>query len=81
MRSISRDLPGTAKDALDLALNKAPFINLWYARAALDWLLLLHVREMLLPSALRRMERKLKKAFGQGNAIPPSRLCAYGQRG
>ena len=61
-----------------LAMGNAPFINLWYTRAALDWMLLYHVREMMSPGTLRRTERKMKKEFGQEFLFPPSQFIRRG---
>lgn len=52
-------------DAFRLALDNAPFINLFYTRAALDWAVLNHVREMLSPGTLRRADRRMEQEFGQ----------------
>ena len=61
-----------AEDTLRLVMANAPFVNLWYTRAALDWMLLYHVREMLSPGTLQRTERKMKTAFGQEFLVRPS---------
>lgn len=66
------------EDALRLALNNTPFVNLWYTRAALDWALLYNVREMLSPGSLRRAEKKMKKDFGQEYIISPARHIKRG---
>ena len=66
------DVVDAGEDALRMALGNAPFINLWYTRAALDWLLLYHVREMMSPGSLRRAENKMKKEFGQEYIISPA---------
>ncbi|MGE4551615.1 MAG: hypothetical protein AB7D57_00790 [Desulfovibrionaceae bacterium] len=52
-------------NAFYLALNNTPFINLWYTRAAADWMVFNSVREMLSPGSLRRAERRMKREFGQ----------------
>jgi hypothetical protein len=52
-------------NAFYFALNNSPFINLWYTRAALDWAVFNHVREMLSPGSIRRAQRRAKKEFGQ----------------
>lgn len=58
---------GEGRDALEqgirTTLDNAPFINLWYTRAALDWTLLYHVREWMSPGALARAERKMKQEY------------------
>lgn len=72
------ELVDAGEDALRLAMNNTPFINLWYTRAALDWALLYHVREMQSPGTLRRMERRMKKEFGQEFLFPPSQFIRRG---
>lgn len=67
-----------AEDTLRLAMSNAPFVNLWFTRAALDWGLLYHVREMLSPGTLRRTERKMKSEFGQSFILPPSEYIKRG---
>ncbi len=52
-------------NALYFALNNTPFINLWYTRAALDWAVFDHVREMLSPGSIRRAHRRMQREFGQ----------------
>ena len=47
-------------------VDNAPFVNLWYTRGALDYLLFFHLREALSPGTLKRAERKLKEEFNQG---------------
>ena len=66
------DFANGGEDTLRLVMANAPFVNLWYTRAALDWMLLYHVREMLSPGTLQRTERKMKTEFGQEFILPPS---------
>lgn len=75
LRGEGRD---AGEQAIRTALDNAPFINLWYTRAALDWTLLYHVREWMSPGTLRRMERKMKKDFNQDMLISPSRHIRKG---
>lgn len=72
------DFANGAEDTLRLAMSNMPFVNLWYTRAALDWALLYHFREMLSPGTLRRTERKMKKEFGQTFILPPSEYIKRG---
>ena len=53
-------------DAVRWTVDNAPFVNLWYTRGALDYLLFFHLREALSPGTLQRAERKLKEEFNQG---------------
>ncbi|EKI0735597.1 hypothetical protein PB787_002196 [Vibrio parahaemolyticus] len=54
------------------ALNNTPFLNLFYTRIALDYLILYDIRESLNPGYLRRMERRIKKENDQEFLLPPS---------
>lgn len=52
--------------------NNTPAINLFYTRAALDYLILYRIQEELSPGSLRRMENKLRTEQGQEFIFPPS---------
>jgi len=67
-----------AGDLLYLGLNNAPYLNLWYTRAALDYGVLFHLREMVSPGTLRRMERRMEKEWGQEYMVPPSEVVRRG---
>jgi len=76
----SRDyVTGQSDDAPDVeAFNfvkgNTPFINLFYTRAAVDYLILYHIQEALNPGSLRRMEERLKREQGQEFILPPSEV-------
>jgi len=53
--------------------NNTPFLNLFYTRAALDYLILYDIQEAVSPGSLRRMERRLKKDQNQEFILPPSK--------
>jgi hypothetical protein len=59
-----------AADGLNLALNNTPFINLWFARPALDVLVLNSVREWSSPGFLARQRQRLRKDFNQESFFP-----------
>ena len=59
-----------AGEYLNIALQNTPLINLWYARPALDWLILNALREELSPGYLRRQERQRRKEYGQEYFLP-----------
>lgn len=70
---------GVSKDAPDVEAwnffkGNTPFMNLFYTRAALDYLILYDMQEALSPGSLRRMERRLKEENGQEFLIPPSQV-------
>ena len=61
----ARDGEAKAGEALNIALQNTPFANLWYARPALDGLILNSLRESLSPGFLARQERRRYEDFGQ----------------
>lgn len=64
------DIPDT--QAFNFFKNNTPFLNLFYSRAALDYLILYDLQESLSPGSLRRMERRLKDQQKQDFILPPS---------
>lgn len=65
-------------DAIRLGVNNAPFMNLFYTRAALDYLVLFNLQEMANPGYLKRMESRVKRENDQTFIYPPSQY-AVGQ--
>lgn len=51
--------------ALRIATGNTPFLNLFYTRAVMDYLVLYQLQEMANPGYLRRAERRLKKEQNQ----------------
>lgn len=68
-----RDGDDTAAAAVRYTIQNTPFANLFYTRAALDYLFLHSLQEALNPGALRRMERRIEKENAQRFLISPSR--------
>lgn len=64
--------------ALRFGVNNAPFVNLFYTRMALDYLVLYQVQEMLNPGFLQRFERNVEKNNKQTFLIRPSQAIPYG---
>lgn len=56
---------GTARQAVNTAISYVPFNNLFYARTALDHLILTQMQEDLNPGYLRRMEQNMNQTYGQ----------------
>lgn len=52
-------------EALKFARSHLPYVNLWYAKAALDHLLLHGIQETLSPGYLQRVQNKAQKDWGQ----------------
>ena len=61
-----------------LAQNNAPFVNMWWSKAALDYLIGYNIQEWLNPGTLGRRERRLKKEFGQEFIVPPTDVIQRG---
>lgn len=58
--------------ALRMAFNNTPYLNLFYARPVLDYAILYNMQEAVSPGTLRRLERNAKKTQGQEYWLPPS---------
>lgn len=52
-------------DALNLALGVMPFVNLFYTRPALDYLILDSLREAVSPGYMKRQQKRRKTDYGQ----------------
>jgi hypothetical protein len=52
-------------DVLRLGKQNTPFVNLWYARGAIDHLVLHDLQEQASPGYLRRMRQRARKDWGQ----------------
>lgn len=61
-----------AGDALRLAFDNTPFLNLFYTRVLLNYMFLYQVQESMSPGTLRRMEQKIERENGQTFWLPPS---------
>jgi hypothetical protein len=70
-----KDVTGTA---LTKAFNSTPFVNLFYTRWAMDYLILYRLQEMSNPGYLRRMEHRVKREKNQEFILPPSQVIPYG---
>jgi len=68
-----RDGDDAAAASLRYAMAQTPFLNLFYTRAAMDYLFLYSVQEAVNPGALRRMERRAEQENGQQFLLQPSR--------
>ena len=51
--------------------SNTPFLNLWYSRLAVDYLVAWHVQEAINPGAMRRMERRVRRDRGQEHWVSP----------
>lgn len=66
------DLAGSAFKAL---LDNTPFMNLFYLRPVLDYLVLYQIQEALNPGFLRRMEGRIMRDNSQEFIFPPSQYA------
>jgi hypothetical protein len=57
-----------------LLLGNTPFINLFYIRPVLDYLVLWNLQEMSNPGSLYRSERRAEQQNGQGFFVRPSEV-------
>jgi len=64
-----------AKDAVRFAVSNTPYANLFYTRAAMEYMFLHGMMEHLDPGYLRRVEKRLEKDYGQQYYFPPSRYA------
>ncbi len=70
-----QDLRG---DAMRLAKGNTPFLNLFYTKGALDYLIWYQMQEAMNPGYLRRMERRVKRQNDQEYWLPPSKIVQRG---
>lgn len=73
-----RDGDDLAASTMRVVMNNTPFINLFYTRIALDYLILYRLQEMANPGYLRRMERRLNRDQDQKYIVPPSTVIERG---
>jgi hypothetical protein len=55
-------------------IDNTPFLNLFWARPLLDYLVLYQIQEALNPGFLRRMEKRIERENGQSFLLPPSQV-------
>jgi hypothetical protein len=60
-----------AGDAFRLAQNNTPFMNLFWTRPALDYLILFDMQEAIAPGTLRRVEQRTREEYGQTFLLSP----------
>ena len=72
------DFANAGEDTLRLLMSNMPFVNMWYTRAAFDYLIGFHLREWMNPGTLRKTERKMKEDFNQTYIVPPSSVIKRG---
>lgn len=63
------DLP---TDIINGVKANTPFLNLFYARAALDYLIFYRLQEATNPGSVERYEKRVERDTGAGFILPPS---------
>lgn len=63
---------------LRFLVNNTPFVNLFYTRMALDYLVLYHLQEAMNPGFLQRMEQRVAQQNAQSYWLQPSSVIARG---
>jgi hypothetical protein len=66
---------------LRTGINTVPFVNLFYTKAALDYMVFYQMLEWLNPGYLRRMERRMERENDQRFILPPSGAIPFGGGG
>lgn len=66
-----RDGDDAAASAFALARDNTPFMNLFYTRAALDYLFFYQMQESMNPGYIRRLERRVERENRQKFLISP----------
>lgn len=60
-----------AGDWLYAVSSNLPYVNLWFSKAAFDWMVMNHLAEWASPGTLKRREKKMEEQFGQSYLIEP----------
>ena len=66
------DLQDMPAELVRFGASNAPFVNLWYARLALDYTILWRLQEAASPGYLRRYEDRVKQQEHTSFIVPPS---------
>lgn len=77
-KTTATDLKQGGAALFKVGVNNTPFINLFYTKAALDYLIMFQMQEQMSPGFLRRAERKMEQQNHQKYIIPPSSVIPYG---
>ena len=76
MTLFQKAMAGDAKagDAFRVTVDHTPFINLFWARPVMNYLILNQLQESLSPGSLHRYEQNIRKNQGNDFLIPPSQF-------
>jgi hypothetical protein len=64
-QAVKGDPVGARDKAIRLGMARMPYANLWWAKSALDYGMMFHLREWMSPGTLRRSEDALRRDFNQ----------------
>jgi hypothetical protein len=64
-----------ASSAMKTVVSNTPFVNLFYVKPALDYLVLYEIQEAMNPGYLRRMEARIQKENNQEFWLRPSEVA------
>lgn len=70
-RAANGEKTRAAAETIHLARQNVPFVNLWYAKAAIDHAGMHALQENLSPGYLGKMQQRAAKDWGQGYWFPP----------
>jgi hypothetical protein len=70
LSQLTRDGDAKLGDWINFALQNTPIINMWYAKPALDLLILNSLREAYAPGFIARQQERNRKDFGQERIMP-----------
>lgn len=70
LAQLSRDGEAKLGDWINFGLQNTPIINMWYAKPALDLLILNSLREAYSPGFMARQQRKNREDYGQERIMP-----------
>lgn len=73
MVSYAREGNAEAADKFTrFVIQRTPFVNLFYTKAALDYMLIYGIQESLNPGYLERVQRTMREEYGQEYILRPS---------
>jgi len=70
LSQLTRDGEAKLGDWINFGLQNTPIINMWYAKPALDLLILNSLREAYAPGFIARQQERNRKDFGQERIMP-----------
>lgn len=74
-RAVHGDEPHLGAALFKQVINNTPFLNLFYTRILLDYLVIYRIQEHMNPGYLRRMERRIEKNNAQTFLVRPSEVA------